>query len=142
MATKTPGIWEDIPKGAVVTATWKDQTIKGTLESVTGKHRDKRMELRVAPFGILTLDARDNWDVTYEAESAGDAIRSAPIGTVWGVPMTYYPRIVRISEGFVSRQHERAEQPIILPISNFDSWAADAIRKEDPAYLADLVKNR
>lgn len=142
MATKTPGTWDVIPEDAVITATRKDLTLKGTFKGVTGEYDRKRLHLEVPPLGVLHLDARDGWDVTYEADSAGDVIRSAPIGTVWGVPMTFYPRIVRISEGFVSRQHERSEQPIILPISNFDSWDADAIRLEDPAYLADLVKNR
>lgn len=139
---KIPGTWESIPKGAVVTATWGDQTVKGTLESIIGTHRDKRMELRAAPFGIIKLDVRDGWEVTYESYSAGDVIRSAPIGAVWGTQMTFYPRTVKISDTHVSRQHEQREEPVILPVSNYDSWDADAIKFVHPADLARLAENR
>lgn len=139
---KTPATWESIPKGAVVTATWKETTIKGTLESVTGKNRDKRMELRVAPFGILKLDVRDAWELTYESYSAGDVIRESPLGTVWGTRMTFYPRTVKISDTHVSRQHVQDEDAIIVPISNYDSWDADSIKAVHPKDLAEWVKSR
>lgn len=137
---KTPGVWEDIPVGSKIRAERKGTVIIGNLIKVTEVNRNKYMDVDAFPPFTTRLSAKDQWEVTYESTSAGDVIRSAPIGTVWGVPMTFYPRIVRISDEYVSRQHERSERPIILPITNFDAWDADTIRVEDPAYLADLVK--
>lgn len=104
MSTQTtPGIWENIPTGALVTATWNDQKIVGTMERVykTGPDKHKVLELRAAPFGIIALDARDYWEVTYVSETVADVLAKSPVGTVLRSNTT---QIVKVSKFNVTRE--------------------------------------
>ncbi len=129
MATqKTPGIWEEIPTGAVVTATWKDQTIKGTLEKIyqSGTDAHKCMELRAAPFGIVTLDARDHWDVTYESRSLADVIKESPIGSVFRSRLI---QVIKVSETYIVTEDLETQGYQIRP----ELVQIDQLESRDPA---------
>ena len=100
---QTPGIWDEIPKGAVVTATWNDQRIKGTLKEVyrSGADAHKCMILEAPPLGSVTLDARDHWDVTYESLTLADELILARIGDLFSNRDGSH-EIIKLSENHVS----------------------------------------
>lgn len=132
----TPGIWEEIPTGAVVTATWKEQKIVGTMERVykTGPDKHKMLELRAAPFGLISLDARDHWDVTYDVSSFADTIAASPVGSVFRSNTT---QIVKVSKFNVTREDMESMgyevPPTLLRITEFESIPTTTYTRVDLA---------
>lgn len=126
MTMKTPGVWNDIPAHALVRAEHKGTVIVGTLQRLDKYATHKIMHLAVPPFGGgLALDTRDQWEVTYETKSFSDVLKAAPIGTVWGMRMEFFPRYVKISHDHVTRQGMRQLEPEVKDISLYDSEPAE-----------------
>lgn len=128
----TPGIWEDIPLGAVVTATWKDQKIVGNVERLykSGPDKHKVLELRAAPFGIIALDARDNWDITYAVATLADTLAASPVGSVFRSNTT---QIVKVSKFNVTREDLETSgydvPPALLRITEFEKISAATYKR-------------
>lgn len=135
MTQITPGIWENIPAGADVTAERKGTTLRGVMQELKYAPEDRRKILRVLvpTLGILSLDARDMWNVTYAMPTLEDTLNGAPIGAVYRSDKKRC-RIVKVSATHVARvdwnQGGYEFDPELDAIEHFKSFDATDFKRD------------
>ena len=101
-----------------VRLTRNETTITGILKG----NRDKKLNVTTYGLGILSFDARDQWNVEYETLGFDEVMRAAPVGTVWRDKDEAWPRFVKVSETHCTKQAFRDgmhSDPVVHPIILF-----------------------